>query len=110
MKMMVTKATSVMPSPPSAGDDGPQLNSGGLTWDPVMSTGMRSRTATMGMRIRMRRMKHRKPMMDQRRMWRTDLGTSDFDRYECEDGNDTDTDAEEEASQFHDGSMQNVKD
>ena len=30
---------------------------------------MRARMATMG--IRMRRKKHRKPMMDQRRMWKT---------------------------------------
>jgi len=41
----------------------------GLTWEPVMSTGMSARMATM--RMRMRRNKHRKPMMDQRRMWRT---------------------------------------
>jgi hypothetical protein len=40
----------------------------GLTWEPEMSTGMRARMATM----RMRRKKHRKPMMDQRRMWRTE--------------------------------------
>jgi hypothetical protein len=33
-----------------------------------MSTGMRVRMAT----IRMRRKKHRKPMMDQRRIWRTE--------------------------------------
>jgi len=33
-----------------------------------MSTGMRARMATM----RMRRKKHRKPLMDQRRMWRTE--------------------------------------
>jgi len=33
-----------------------------------MSTGMKSRMATM----RMRRKKHRKPMMDQRRMWMTE--------------------------------------
>ena len=35
-----------------------------------MSTGMRARMATM--RIRMRMKKHRKPMMDQRRIWRTE--------------------------------------
>jgi len=35
-----------------------------------MSTGKRARMATM--RMRMRRQKHRKPMMDQRRMWRTE--------------------------------------
>ena len=40
----------------------------GLTWEPEMSTGVRARMATM----RMRRKKHRKPMMDQRRMWRTE--------------------------------------
>jgi hypothetical protein len=33
-----------------------------------MSMGMRARMATM----RMRRKKHRMPMMDQRRMWRTE--------------------------------------
>jgi hypothetical protein len=33
-----------------------------------MSTGMKARMATM----RMRRKKHRKPMLDQRRMWRTE--------------------------------------
>jgi hypothetical protein len=32
--------------------------------------GMRGRMATMQMR--MRRKKHRKPMMDERRMWRTE--------------------------------------
>ena len=57
----------------------------------------------------MRRKKHRKPMMNQCRMWRTDLGTSDVDRYECEDGDDADMDAEEEASQADDGSTQNVE-
>jgi hypothetical protein len=35
-----------------------------------MSTGMRARMAMMRMRIR--RKKHRKPMMDQRRMWWTE--------------------------------------
>jgi len=34
MKMKVMKATCAMPSPPPAGDDGPQLNSRGLTWEP----------------------------------------------------------------------------
>ena len=41
-----------------------------MTWEPEMSTGMRARMATM--RMQMRRKKHRKPMMDQRRMWRTE--------------------------------------
>jgi len=33
----------------------------GLTWEPVMSTGMSARMVMM----------HHKPMMDQRRMWST---------------------------------------
>jgi hypothetical protein len=48
--------------------DGPRLNSRGLTWEQVMLTGMWVRMATM----RMRRKKHRKPMMDQCRMWRSE--------------------------------------
>jgi len=70
--MKVTKASSTMPSPPPAGNDGPRLHSRGLTWEPVMSTGMRARMATMQMRMRMRSKKHRKPMIDQYRMWRTE--------------------------------------
>jgi len=50
----------------------------------------------------MRRKKHRKPMMDQRRMWRTDLGPSDVDGYEGEDGDDADAVEEQEASQADD--------
>jgi hypothetical protein len=60
--MMVTKSVRAMPSPPPAGEDGPQLNSRGLTWEPVIWTGMRATMATMPMP--MRRKKHRKPMMD----------------------------------------------
>jgi len=41
---------------------------------------------------------------------RFDLGTSDVDGYEGEDGNDADADEEEEASQADDGSMHNVED
>jgi hypothetical protein len=41
---------------------------------------------------------------------RFDLGTSDFDVYEGEDGDDADADEEEEASLADDGSMQNVED
>ena len=43
---------------------------------------------------------------------RFDLGTSDVDGYEGEDGDDVDADAEqeEEASQADDGSLQNVED
>jgi len=58
----------------------------------------------------MRRKNHRKSMMDHRRMWRTDLGPSDVDGYEGEDGDHADADAEEEASQANDGSTQNVED
>jgi len=49
-------------------------------------------------------------MMDQRSMWRTDVGTSDVDEYECEDSHNVDTNAEEEASQASAGSTQNVED
>jgi hypothetical protein len=41
-----------------------------LTWEAVMSTGMRARMATMWMRMWTKT--HGKPMMDQRRMWRTE--------------------------------------
>jgi len=41
---------------------------------------------------------------------RFDLGTSDADRYEGEDGDDAYADQEEEASQADDGSTQNVED
>ena len=58
----------------------------------------------------MRRINHRKSRMDQRRMRRTDLGPSDVDAYEVEDGDDVDADYEEEASQADDGSTQNVED
>jgi len=37
------KATSTIPSAPAAGNDGPQVNWRGLTWEPVMSMGMRAR-------------------------------------------------------------------
>jgi hypothetical protein len=45
-------------------------------------------------------------------MWRTDLGPSDVDAYEGEDGDDADANAdeEEEASQANDGSTHNVED
>jgi hypothetical protein len=58
----------------------------------------------------MRRKKHRKPIMDQRRMWRTDLGPSDVDGYEGEDGDDADADELEEVSQAIDGSTQTGED
>jgi hypothetical protein len=58
----------------------------------------------------MRRKNHRKSRMDQHRMCRTDLGPSDVDVYEGEDGDDADADEEEEASQPDDGSTQNVED
>jgi hypothetical protein len=43
-------------------------------------------------------------------MWRTDLGRSDVDGYEAEDGNNADADEEEEASQPNDGSTPDVED
>ena len=42
----------------------------GLTCEPLMSTGMNVTMATMQIRMRMK--KHRKPMMDQHCMWRTE--------------------------------------
>jgi len=71
-EMNVTNVTSAMPSPPSAGDDSPRLNSRGFTWEPVMSTGMRVRMGTIRIRMWMRRKKHRKLMMDQHQMWRAE--------------------------------------
>jgi len=69
-KMKVMKAKCAMPTPPPAGDDGPWLNSRGLSWEPVMSTGVRARMAMIHMR--MRKKQNRKPMMDQHRMRRPD--------------------------------------
>jgi len=78
-KMKVKKETIAMPFPPPAGDDGMRRNSRGWTREPVMSTDMRARMAMMRMRMQMRRMKHCKSMIDQRRMWRTHQGPSDVD-------------------------------
>jgi len=58
----------------------------------------------------MRRKNHRKSMMDQSRMWRTDMGPSDGDVYEGEDDDDADADEEEETLQSDDGSTPNVED
>jgi len=55
----------------------------------------------------MRRKKHRKPMMDQRRLWSTEGLVDDVDGYECDDA---DADEEESASEADDGSTQNVED
>jgi hypothetical protein len=69
-----------------------------------MLTGMRARIALMrmqmrmGMRMQMRRKKHRKSMMNQHRMWGIDLGPSDVDGYEGQDGDNANADEEEEAS------------
>jgi hypothetical protein len=109
MKITVMKATIMMPSSPQAGDDSPRRNARGLTLEPVISTGMRARMVTMRMRMQMRRQIHHKPMMDQRKMLRNDLGPRDVDGYEGEDGDDVDADEEEEASQVDDGSTQNVE-
>jgi hypothetical protein len=106
--MQVMKVTSAMATPPPASNESPQLVS--RSWKPVMSTSMKARMAKMRMQVRMRRKKHPKPMMNQRRMWTTDMGTSNVDRYECEDGDNADIDAKEEPSQPDDGSTQNVED
>jgi hypothetical protein len=71
---------------------------------------MKARMATMRMRMRMRKKNHRNSMIEQCRIWRTDLEPSDVDGYEGEDGDNADADEEEEASQADDGSMQNVED
>jgi hypothetical protein len=42
----------------------------GLTWGPVMSTGVSA--SMVMMRMRMRRNKYCKPILDPRRMWRTE--------------------------------------
>jgi hypothetical protein len=42
----------------------------GLTWEPAMSMGMSASMATI--RMAMRSNQHRKLIMDQRRMWRTE--------------------------------------
>jgi len=46
----------------------------------------------------MSRNMQRKPMMDQQGMWRTDLGTSDLNRCEWEDGDEAATDENAVAS------------
>jgi len=69
-KVKVMKAPSTMPSPPPASNNAPRLNSKDLTSEPEVSLGMRVRMATIWMW--MSRKKHRKPMMDQRSMWRTE--------------------------------------
>jgi hypothetical protein len=81
-----------------------------------MPTGKRAMTATMRtqmqMRMRISRKKHRKAMLDQRRMWRIHLRPSDVGRYQGKDGDhaDADVDEEEEAWPLDDGSTQNVED
>ena len=50
---------------------------------------------------------HRKRMIDQHRMWRTEGIVGDVDRYECDDA---DGHEEEYASQADDGSTQSVED
>jgi len=64
LMIKITEAMSVMPAPPLAGHDVPRLHSRGLTWEPVMSKGMRALTATMRIRMRLSRKKHRTLMMD----------------------------------------------
>jgi hypothetical protein len=70
MKMKGKIVTYAVPCPLPAEDNAPQLNSRGLTSEPVMSTGISVRMTTM--RMQMMRKNHRQPMMDQRRMRRTE--------------------------------------
>jgi hypothetical protein len=72
-----------------------------------MSIGMSARIAMM--RRRMWRETHLKLKLDQGRIWRTEVETSDVDGVECEDGHNADQDEEEQASQADDGSRQNVE-
>jgi len=51
-----------------------------------------------------------RPRQPTTQLERIDLGTSDVDRYEGEDGDNADADEEEEGSQADDGSTQNVED
>jgi hypothetical protein len=51
--------------------------------------------------------RRQRPLME---LEKFDLGTSDVDGYEGDDGNDADADEEEEASQAVDGSTQNEED
>jgi hypothetical protein len=53
----------------------------------------------MRMRIRIRRKKHRKALIDQRRMWRTAGIVGDINGYECDNA---DADEEQEALQADD--------
>jgi len=64
--MKVTKATSMMTSPPPAGAEGLRHNSTGLTCEPVVLTGMRATMATIWMQMSWKN--HCNPMMDQPRM------------------------------------------
>jgi hypothetical protein len=58
--------------------------------------------AMMRMRMQITRKNPHKSMMVQPRIWRPDLGTSDVNRYEGEDGDNADADKEEEALQADD--------
>jgi hypothetical protein len=92
-KMTVMEATWEMSSLPPASDDGRRLTLRGLIWEPLMSTSMKEGMVTM--QIHMRRKRHRKGMMDQRRRWRTEVGVGNVAGYECEDCDDADSDKEE---------------
>ena len=59
----------------------------------MMSMGMSARMARM--QTRMRRTKHRKLMMDQRTIWKTEGILGDVDGYEREGGDDVDADEEQ---------------
>jgi hypothetical protein len=71
-EMKVIKAPCGLPFLLAAGDDSLRLNSRCLTSEAVISTSLKARMATTLMWMQMTWKKHFKPMMDQRRMWRTE--------------------------------------
>jgi hypothetical protein len=91
--MKVMNVIVTITSPPPASNDGLQRNSSGLALEPVMLTGMRARMEMM--RTLVRGNMNCKPMINERRMWRTTGSVGHVDRYECKDGHDADADKEE---------------
>jgi hypothetical protein len=105
--MNVMKVTSAMPTAPKASDYGPQLTSRGLTWEQGIWMDMKARRVMMRMRRRRWWKKHCNLMIDQCRMWRTEVIVGYVDGYECDD---VDANEEEYAPQADDGSTQNLED
>jgi hypothetical protein len=72
MVMKVMRAASALQFLLAASEDSPQLNSRCLTREAVISTGFQTMMATIWMWMQLTWKKHWKPMMDHRRMWRTE--------------------------------------